>query len=110
MTRSGATSARLAAIRKTAAESRPTRSLVLELGHRREALDRVVRQRPQQPLLGRLDPDVGGDRHRRGLPAALDGRLANFVANHAFGDSRLVGQPVGKLVARGRVWDRRRHP
>ena len=37
------------------------------------------------------------------------GRLTDLVADHAFCNTCLVGDPVAKLVARGRVRDARRH-
>ena len=67
-------------------------------------------QRPEQPLFGGPHRAGGHGRQGRRLDAALGGGLANLVSDDGFGHLGLMGQPVGKLIAFGRVRNRRGDP
>ena len=70
-----------------------------------QCLGRLVDERPHQSALGRFEWARGRHfplGHHR-LPR--DRRLPDLGPHHVFDDSRLVRQPIGKLVAGRRIRD-----
>ena len=95
--------------RRTGAVSRPSRSSGSSWATAASPSTGRCIKRPQQPLFGRPKPRRRRDGHCRGLGLAPGRRrLADLVPHDGLGDPRLVREPVGELVADGRVRDRRR--
>ena len=64
----------------------------------------IVDQRPDQAFFGVFQlPEATAARGRSTVGLPLDRRLADFGPDDLFGNPRLVGDPVGELVARGGV-------